>query len=74
MVLRGSGGFVGFILAKRFKNWAVLILAGLIGGLLVTRGLAIWMPFLNRAVGTLITLALAGLGIAYQGGYLKIRK
>ena len=69
-----AGGVVGFILTSRFKDWAVLILAGLIGGLLVTRGLTVWMPFLNGALGTLITLALAGLGVAYQGGYLKLGK
>ncbi len=72
--LVAAGGVAGFILVQKFKNWAVLILAGLIGGLLVTRGLTIWMPFLNGAAGTLLTLALAGLGVAYQGGYLKIRK
>jgi len=72
--LVAAGGVAGFILASRFKNWAVIILAGLIGGLLVTRGLAIWLPFLQGAVGTLLTLALAGLGIAYQGGYLKLGK
>ena len=71
MVLYGRrAGVIGFILTNRFKDWAVLILAGLIGGLLVTRGLAVWLPFLSGAVGTLLTLALAGLGVAYQGGYL----
>lgn len=69
-----AGGVIGFILTNRFKDWAVLILAGLIGGLLVTRGLAVWLPFLSGAVGTLLTLALAGLGVAYQGGYLKVGK
>ena len=36
--LVAAGGVAGFILVQRFKDWAVLILAGLIGGLLVTRG------------------------------------
>ena len=72
--LVAAGGVAGFILVQKFKNWAVLILAGLIGGLLVTRGLSVWLPFLSGAVGTLLTLALAGLGVAYQGGYLKLKK
>jgi hypothetical protein len=72
--LVAAGGVAGFILVQKFKNWAVLILAGLIGGLLVTRGLSVWLPFLSGAAGTLLTLALAGLGVAYQGGYLKLKK
>ena len=46
----------------------MIILAGLIGGLLVTRGLTVWLPFLQGAFGTLLVIVLAGLGIAYQGG------
>jgi hypothetical protein len=72
--LVAAGGVAGFFLVQRFKNWAVIILAGLIGGLLVTRGLTVWLPFLSGTVGTLLTLALAGLGVAYQGGYLKVGK
>lgn len=65
------GGVVGLILIRRFKNWAMIILAGLIGGLLITRGLTVWLPFLSGGIGTLLVLVLAGVGIAYQGGFNK---
>jgi len=65
------GGVIGVILVQRFKDWAMIILAGLIGGLLVTHGLTIWLPFLNGALGTLVVIVLAGAGIAYQGGFSK---
>jgi hypothetical protein len=61
------GGVLGIALIMRFKDWGMIILAGLIGGLLVTRGLAIWLPFLQGALGTLLVLVLMGIAIAYQG-------
>ena len=64
------GGVIGLIMVRSFKEWAMIILAGLIGGLLVTRGLTIWLPFLEGPLGTLLVLLLAGGGIAYQGGFL----
>ena len=67
------GGVVGLVMIRRFKDWAMIILAGLIGGLLITRGLTIWLPFLEGAVGTLLVLVLAGGAIVYQGGFLKKR-
>jgi hypothetical protein len=68
------GGVVGFILVRRYKDWAMMILAGLIGGLLVTRGLAVWLPFLHETLlGTLLVIVLAGVSIAFQGGFLGRR-
>ncbi len=58
---------------RRFKDWAMIILAGLIGGLLVTRGLTIWLPFLQGVAGTLLVLVLAGASIVYQAN-LKNRR
>jgi asparagine N-glycosylation enzyme membrane subunit Stt3 len=71
LLLAVLGGVVGLVLVRRFKDWAMIILAGLIGGLLVTRGLTIWLPFLQGAIGTLLVIVLAGVGIAYQGGFTK---
>ena len=71
LVFAVLGGVIGLIMVQRFKDWAMIILAGLIGGLLVTRGLTIWLPFLNGALGTLVVIVLAGAGIAYQGGFSK---
>jgi hypothetical protein len=50
------------------------VLAGLIGGLLITRGLAAWLPILEGVLGTLLVIVLAGIGIAYQGGFFARRK
>jgi hypothetical protein len=58
----------------RFKDWAMIILSGLIGGLLVTRGLTIWLPFLQGALGTLLVIVLTGVGIGLQGGLSGGRK
>jgi len=68
------GGVIGLIMVRRFKEWAMIILAGLVGGLLVTRGLTVWLPFVEGGLGTLLVLLLAGGGIVYQGGFLTGRK
>lgn len=73
-LLAVAGGVVGLILVRRYKDWAMIILAGLIGGLLVTRGLTVWLPALEGAIGTLIVIVLAGVSIAFQGGFLGGRK
>jgi hypothetical protein len=68
------GGVVGLMLIRRSRrgprDWGMIILAGLVGALLVTRGLTILLPSLQGVAGALIALALAGASIAYQGGYL----
>jgi len=63
------GGAIGVIMVQRFKDLAMTILAGLVGALLVVHGLTIWMPFLSGFLGTVIVIVLAGMGIAYQGGF-----
>jgi hypothetical protein len=62
------GGLLGAVLIGRFKRWALVILAGLIGALLTVWGLQLLFPsLLTGPFATLITLALAGGGIFYQG-------
>ena len=73
-ILVAVGGAAGFFLVRRFKEMALIVLAGLIGGLLVTRGLTVWFPTLEGGLGTLLVIVLAGGGIAYQGGLLDRRK
>jgi len=64
------GALIGFIMVRNFKDLALVILSGLIGGLLVTRGLSAWLTFLQQgALGTILTLVLAGGGIVFQGGF-----
>lgn len=72
-LLAVAGGVAGIILVRRFSALALTIFAGLVGGLLVTRGLAAWLPVLQGALGTLLVLALAAIGIAFQGGFLSRR-
>lgn len=72
------GGVIGLMLIRssrrRSRDWGMVILAGLIGGLLVTRGLVILLPSLQGIISTLIFLVLTGASIAYQGGYLGKRE
>ena len=65
------GGVVGLIMVRRYNDWALIIFAGLIGGLLVTRGLTVWFESLQGVLGTLLVLVLAGGSIAWQGGFLS---
>jgi len=74
LLLAVVGGVAGIGLITRFKDWAMIILAGLVGGLLITHGLSIWLPFLEGALGTLLVLVLMGVGIALQGGLPGKRK
>lgn len=68
------GGIVGFLAVTRYRHWAMLGLAGIVGALLVVRGLSEWLPMLEGAIGTLVTIVLAGASIAYQGGLIGGRK
>ncbi|HEY5868380.1 MAG TPA: hypothetical protein VI542_22940 [Candidatus Tectomicrobia bacterium] len=71
------GALIGWGLYKRFHEMAVLILAGLIGGLLVTRGLTFLLPemaALEGWLGLLLVLVLAGASVGYQSGYFAKRR
>jgi hypothetical protein len=71
------GGLIGWMIYRRFHDMALIILAGLIGGLLVTRGLIGLIPSftaLQGWLGTLLAIVLAGGGIGYQSGYFANRK
>ncbi|MFN8497192.1 MAG: hypothetical protein U0641_04990 [Anaerolineae bacterium] len=50
------------------RDWGLIILAGLVGALLVTRGLIILLPSLQGVASTLVAIVLAAAGIGYQGG------
>ncbi|OQY80336.1 MAG: hypothetical protein B6D41_21190 [Chloroflexi bacterium UTCFX4] len=66
----GAGGY----LILRFKDWAVYFLAGLVGALLVVRGLQYFFPTFIGIWPLLVGLVMAGVGVAFQGGYLGMRK
>jgi hypothetical protein len=69
------GGVVGLIAIrssrKASKDWGLIILASLVGGLLITRGITILIPAVQGTVAALIAIVLAGGGIVYQGGFLS---
>jgi hypothetical protein len=68
------GAVIGAGFLARFKDWTVIVLAGLVGALLCVRGLQMLLPSLPEFLATVIGIVLAGLGIAYQGGYFGKRK
>ncbi len=70
-LLAAVGGVVGFIMVRRYHDWAMLIFSGVLGGLLITRGLSTWLDFLQGAIGTLLVIVLAGGSIVLQGGFLN---
>jgi hypothetical protein len=73
-VLAIVGGLIGWMMYSRFNDMALVILSAIIGGLLVTRGLANLLPAFQGWLGTLVTLVLAGGGIGFQSGYFANRK
>ena len=50
------------------------VLGAAVGALLVTRGQTIWLLFSQGALGTLLVIVLAGIGIVFQGGLSGGRK
>ncbi len=61
------GGGIGALLFLRFFDWALIILASLLGSVLVVRGaMASVLPALMGPWGGLLVLVLTGLGIWYH--------
>ena len=58
------------VLARRFSGWALIVLAGLVGALLVVRGVQLWFPSVQGPIATVIALALAAGSIGYHGGWI----
>lgn len=79
LLLAAVGGLAGFILIRRFRkgpiDWGMVILAGLVGGLLVTWGVTRLIPALDGTVwSSLLLVVLVGAGIAYQGKLIGPRQ
>jgi hypothetical protein len=64
------GAVIGAGVMSRFKDWAIIILAALVGALLCTHGLQLLIPSLDGLIASLITVILVGASVAYQGGLL----
>ena len=73
-ILSLVGAVIGVILIQRYKKWAFIALAALVGALLTVRGLQMLVPLMQGLFGTLITLVLAGVSFAFHGGFFKRRK
>lgn len=77
-VLVVAGAAVGLILIRRARrgsqDWGIIILASLVGALLIGRGLGLLIPSLDGLMKTVIVVALAVIGIVFQGGVLGRRQ
>jgi hypothetical protein len=61
------GGAIGALLFARYFDWALIILASLLGSVLIVRGaMAALLPALLGPLGGLAVLALTALGIWYH--------
>jgi hypothetical protein len=72
-VLALLGAVVGVILIQRYKEWAFIALAALVGALLTVRGLQMFVPFVQGLFASLLGLVLAGISFTYHGGLFKRR-
>ncbi|TAH49086.1 MAG: hypothetical protein EYC68_18305 [Chloroflexota bacterium] len=74
LVLAAIGAVIGIILIQRFKDWAIYIVAGVVGALLCVRGLQILVPSFTGIFASLLGLALAAGGFVYQSGIVGGRR
>jgi hypothetical protein len=65
------GAVIGAGILSRFKDWAIIILAAIVGALLCVEGLQLLIPSLNGFIASLITVILVVVSVVYQGGLLK---
>jgi hypothetical protein len=70
-ILALVGAVIGAGILSRFKDWAIIVLASLVGALLCMRGLEMIFPNFSGLIASLVGLVLLGAGIAYQGGLFK---
>jgi hypothetical protein len=73
-ILALVGAVIGVIIIQRYKEWAFIAMAALVGALLTVRGLQMLVPLMQGLFETLITLVLAGVSFAYHGGFFKRHK
>ena len=64
------GAVIGAVLASRFGDWAIIILAALVGSLLTVRGLQMLLPSFQGAIASLVGLLLTVGAIVYHGGII----
>jgi fucose permease len=64
------GAVIGAAVMSRFKDWAIIILAAIVGALLCTSGLQMLIPSLDGVIASLITVVLTVVSVVYQGGFI----
>jgi hypothetical protein len=64
------GAVIGAAVMSRFKDWAIIILAAIVGALICTSGLQMLIPSLDGVIASLITVVLAVVSVVYQGGFV----
>lgn len=74
LILAFGGAVIGAILISRLRDWAVYVMSGLVGALLIIRGLQVFIPGFEGIFALLVGVALAAVGIAFQSGYLGMKK
>jgi hypothetical protein len=72
-ILALIGAVIGLVLANRFFDWAIVILAALTGALLVARGFQLLTGQFTGSVGTIIWIALAVVGFIYLSRGMRAR-
>lgn len=74
LMLAFIGAIIGAFLISRFRDWAVYVMSGFVGALLILRGVQVFLPGFDGIFALLVGIALAALGIAFQSGYLGMKK
>ena len=65
------GAVIGAGVMSRFKSWAVVVMAGVLGALCCTRGLQMIFPSFDGRLANVITVVLAIASVAYHGGFFR---
>jgi len=73
-ILTFMGAVIGVINIQRYKEWASIALATLVGALFLVCGIQKLMQLMQGLFGTLLILVLAGVSFAYRGGFFKVAK
>jgi hypothetical protein len=68
LILVVVGALAGAGLIRRFSDWGMIILSGLVGGLLITRGLSTWLPVFDGLMGAWLAILFVGVAFLIQGG------
>lgn len=68
-VIASAGGLVGIVLVRRFKDWATIVIVGLVAGFLIVNGIDLLLPTtqFTQWLKLALTGVIAAVGIWYHG-------